>query len=135
MKLLHIFWSLLILCATIIIIRLIFPTSGPFGGGLNLYAFILITWCLVTLLSPILLILRKLRMVNAYEKLWIAFLFVLNLFFGILVASELIIGNIQESRSVALILSTLNFVWALIIFISTLKRPEGLESTYSNQKN
>lgn len=117
MKLTHIFWSLAIVAAAIFGFRALWHTSGSLNQGLSIYAFILLLLGLATTASPVVILLIALRKLNPHDSPGVTFLFIVNSFWGLLLAFELWSGEIQYSITTAIVLAILNLLWAAIFLV------------------
>ncbi len=82
MKLTHLFWSLLILAALIFVPGLFYRTSTKGAGGFELFGYYLFIWLTTTTISPILLVLKLLKIIKASPNLLFSILAIFNLYFG-----------------------------------------------------
>jgi hypothetical protein len=117
MKLIHFFWSLLILAILIYIPSLFYRTSAKLHGGTDLYAFYLILWTITSILSPILLILNKLRIISRITPFIQSLLIVFNLYFGIHGMYLVLAGEIPTDASLIFLLFCLNIIWAILFIL------------------
>jgi hypothetical protein len=122
MKLIHVFWSLLILAAIIFIPVLVHPANGNLHGSLDLYAFFLLIWAVVSTTTPVLIILHKYKIIRKDLYFTFTLLFVLNLYFGILALFKIFIDQTLNSLHLAYILFPLNLLWGLLITIDLVVR-------------
>jgi hypothetical protein len=122
MKLIHLFWSLSILAAIIFIPVLLHPTNGNLHGGLDLFAFFLLIWTIVTMTTPILIILHKYKIIRNEPYFTFTLLFVLNLYFGVLALFKIFIDQTLTSLHWAYVLFPLNLLWGILISIDLVVR-------------
>lgn len=122
MKLIHLFWSLSILAAIIFIPVLVHPTNGNLHGSLDLYAFFLLIWAIVTLATPILIIFHKYKIIRKELHFTFTLLFVLNLYFGILALFKIFIDQTLNFLHWAYVLFPLNLLWGILIIIELVVR-------------
>jgi hypothetical protein len=122
MKVIHIFWSLLILAATIFIPTLLYPGNSDLHGGADLFAFFLVIWAVVTITTPILLLLHKYKIIRKDLHFTFTLLFVFNLYFGTLALFKIFIDQTLHSLLFAYIMFPLNIVWGALIIIELVAR-------------
>jgi len=116
MKLTHIFWSLLVLAALLFVPVLLCQAKSNLNGGPDLYAFFLLIWIIVSMSTPILITLRKCKLIHKELDFTFTLLFMLNLYFGVLVLFKLFIDQTLNSLHLAYFIFPLNLLWATIIF-------------------
>jgi hypothetical protein len=117
MKLIHFFWSLLILAILIYIPSLFYRTNAKLHGGTDLYAFYFILWTITSILSPILLILSKVRVIREKMPFTQTLLLVFNLYFAIHGMYLVLTGEIAKDRLPIFLLFFLNVLWAVLFIL------------------
>jgi hypothetical protein len=122
LKLIHIFWSLAILAAIIFIPVLLHPTNSNLHGGPDLYAFFLLIWAIVSMTTPVLIILHNYKIIRKELYFTFTLLFVLNLYFGIIALFKIFIDETLKSLHLAYILFPLNLLWSVLIVIDLVVR-------------
>ena len=122
MKLIHIFWSLLILAAIIFVPVLLYQGNGTLHGGPDLYAFFLLIWTAVSMTTPLLIILHKYKIIRKELYFTFTLLFVLNLYFGILALFKIFVDQTLNSLHLAYVLFPLNLLCGILIIIDLVVR-------------
>ena len=117
MKLMHIFWSLLILVLLIYFPWIFYRTNGKFHGGAELYALFILVWLIISIVSPITLTICVTRIFMRDIRFWLTLLMVFNLFYGAYVTFLIIYHQILKVFSFALTASLLNILWGILIVI------------------
>jgi len=84
MKLSHIFWSLFVVAAMILLPMVLFLNRGKLNGGPEIFGTFLILWCIVTLLTPILFIVAYVKKRILRNNFTFTLLATLNLYFGLM---------------------------------------------------
>ncbi len=96
MKLTHIFWSLLILAIIIFIPSLLYRPNTKLGGGPDLVGFYLLIWIMTTVISPVVIILKKLNILKGNRRFLLTLLDILNFYFGCYGIYMILAGQIPE---------------------------------------
>lgn len=117
MKLIHFFWSLLILAFVIFIPGLFYRTNGKLHGGQDLFALYLLLLAITTIVSPAMLLLCKASLIKKDTSFIFTLLLVFNLYFGTYGIYMTLTGEILHSLSLAILLFSLNILWALLIIL------------------
>ena len=84
MKLTHIFWSLFVVVAMILLPVGLFLNRGKLNGGPEIFGTFLIFWWLITILTPILLIVAYVKKRTIRNNFTFTLLATLNLYFGLM---------------------------------------------------
>lgn len=84
MKLTHIFWSLFVIVAMILLPMVLFLNRGKLNGGPEIFGTFLIFWWLVTFLTPILLVAAYAKKRMLKNNFIFTLLAMLNLYFGLM---------------------------------------------------
>lgn len=121
MKLTHIFWSLLILCIIIFVPSLLYRPNTKLGGGPDLVGFYLLIWIMTTGISPVVIILKKLKILKGNTQFLLTLLGILNFYFGCYGIYMVLAGQITKSGPFFLSLLFLNLVWSVLIISLVLK--------------
>ena len=116
MKLVHIFWSLLILTILIFIPGIFYRTNSKLGGGADLFAFFLLIWTVTSVVSPVILVLRKLKIIKSKILFPLTLLAIFNLYFGSY-GIYMILSDQVYRPGFALKFLGLNLVWAVLLIL------------------
>jgi hypothetical protein len=115
MKLTHIFWSLLILAIIIFIPSLLYRPNTKLGGGPDLVGFYLLIWIMTTVISPVVIILKKLNILKGNRRFLLTLLDILNFYFGCYGIYMILAGQITEYGPFFLSLLFFNLVSGALI--------------------
>jgi hypothetical protein len=117
MKLTHIFWALLILVLLVFIPGLFYRTNTKLGGGPDLLAFFLLLWVITSIISPLILILTKFRIIRSNISFLSTLLAVFNLYFGSYGIYLIMTGQISRPGNYTFLFLILNLVWAVLLIL------------------
>lgn len=126
MRLIHIFWALLVLAGIILLPTALFLNRGKLNGGPEILATFLLFWWLVDGLTPIALIAALYKKRPLHHRFLFTLLAALNLYFGLMGIFYFIReGNILQHK-LSFLVFLLNLTWSGIIAYSQL-RARGVE--------
>src|ERR1700744_3209664 len=111
MKLTHIFWALLILVVIIFVPGLFYRTNTKLGGGPDLLAYFLLLWIITSVMSPLILLLKKFRVIRNDMAFLMTLLVIFNLYFGSYGTYMILTGQVQRPGHYTLLFFILNLVW------------------------
>lgn len=121
MRLIHIFWALLVLAVMIVLPIVLFLNRGKLNGGPEILGTFFVFWWLIDGLTPIALIVAWLKKRPLRRRFLFTLLAVLNLYFGLMgIFYFLRAGNIPEYK-LSFLVFLLNLTWSVIIAYSQLR--------------
>ncbi|HEY4111559.1 hypothetical protein [Puia sp.] len=122
MKLTYILWSLVILAATIFVPGLFYRTNAKLGGGPDLVAFFLLIWIITSIVSPLVILLKKVGATKGDIGFIRTLLTTFNLYFGTYGIYMISVGQITQSGPFLIFFLILNLIWAVLFIIMALTR-------------
>jgi hypothetical protein len=123
MRLVHIFWALLVLAGIILLPTALFLNRGKLNGGPEIFATFLLFWWLVDGLTPIALLVALLKKRPIRHRFIFTLLALLNLYFGLMGVSYFIReGNILQYK-LSFLVFLLNLTWSGVIVYCQLQAP------------
>jgi len=124
MRLIHIFWSLVVLAIIIVFPTLLFLNHGKLQGGPEIFGTFLILWWAIDLISTIMLMVAWVRKDSLRDKFPFTLLATLNLYFGLMGVYHMLQGRSLHLYPISFILFLLNFVWAgIMIYFQVRRQP------------
>ena len=124
MRLTHIFWSLAVLSAIIVLPVLLFSNHGKLQGGPELFGTFVIFWWITDVVTPVALIAAWLKRRSIQERFSFTLLSVLNLYFGLMGTYHLLRAGSVHLYEISFIIFLLNLAWAAIIVYYQLRSQE-----------
>jgi len=121
MKLMNIFWSLLILVIIVFIPSLLYRPSTKLGGGPDLVGFYFLIWIMTTGISPVVIILKRLNIAKGNIRFLLTLLCILNFYFGSYGIYMILTGQITHYGSLFISLLLLNLICGVLIILLVVK--------------
>ena len=115
MRLIHIFWSLIVLAAMIIFPIILFLNHGKLQGGPELFGTFLIFWWIIDAATPIVLIAAWITENSLSGKFLFTLLAILNLYFGLQGIYHLLRARIVHQYGISFLFFLLNLAWFAMI--------------------
>jgi hypothetical protein len=115
MRLTHIFWSLVVLAAIIMLPVLLFLNHGKLQGGPELFGTFVIFWWLIDAATPIALIAAWIRRRPLRENFLFTLLAIMNMYFGIMGIYHLLNTGSVHTYAISFAIFSFNLVWTAII--------------------
>ena len=128
MRLIHIFWSLVVVAAMIVLPTLLFLNHGKLQGGPEIVGSFLISWWVIDVVTPLALVAAWVRKMLFKEKFFFTLLAALNFYFGSMGIYQLINGGIVQQYKISAGLFLLNLFWGVIIVYFQL-RPQAVHQS------
>jgi hypothetical protein len=122
MKLVYILWSLVILVIIIFIPGLFYRTNAKLGGGPDLVAYYLLLWIATSVISPLIIVLKKIRVVKRNIEFIQTLLAVFNFYFGAYGIFLLLSGQVLRPGPFLLLFCILNLIWAILLTIAIFRK-------------
>jgi len=115
MKATHILWSLAIVVCFIVLLVFVIPGKDAAKGGIATFFLFLLTWAILLIASPLMILFARLRVIVAYHSFVYTLLFTLNSCYGCYVLLQVISGGIDKSLFLASVLGGVNLLWAVVL--------------------
>ena len=127
MKSIHIFWALLLLAIIVFLPNLACHSNAKLGFGPNLVLIYLLFWIVLSVITPFLLMLKKIGAIPGEHPFIFTLLSLLNFYFGLYGLYLILSKELGKPAPLSICLFTLNLIWGVVIFI-TLRLKKGNRS-------
>ena len=118
MKSIHIFWSFLLLAIVVFLPNLSCHSNAKLGNGPNLVLIYLLFWIILSVITPFLLMLKKIEAIPGEYPFIFTLLSLLNFYFGLYGLYLILSKEFAKPTPLTICLFTLNLVWGVAIFIT-----------------
>jgi len=131
----HILAALLILVGLIILLGGVVPLTVGSNPGIESFFLFLVFWGILLVVSPVMMLLARARILVAYHSFIYTLLFVLNIGLGVFVILQVIRGGVEKSAGLALLFAGVNVLWACILVLGICRPKYGVRGIVENGVN
>jgi hypothetical protein len=123
----HIFWASMLLAIIVFLPTLSCHTNAKLGTGPNLVLIYLLFWIVISIVAPLLLLLKKIGVITDGYQFIFTLLSLSSFYFGLYGFYLILSKELAKPSPLTICLFALNLVWSIAIYM-TLRSKKGNES-------